>query len=458
LEPFAENGRTIPWEQALARFVDATGRPGPATWTQQEFPPGEGDFPVSGVSWFEAAAYARFAGKTLPTAYHWAAAAEPRAARWIAPLSNFGGRGASPASTRQNLHLFGGRDMAGNVKEWTATDTGSGYKYILGGGWDDPVYAFNDPDARNPFDRTRTFGFRCVKYSTDLTPPFLASLPATIRDFRRETPASAAEFELYRRLYRYDASPLDAKVTPRAYETADWRREEISVATAYGSGRMRIFLFLPRRGTTPFETVVFFPASNVLRTRTIEQLPMSGFEFVLKSGRAVALPEFLGTLSRATAVQDSTANDSTTYSDHVVAWIRDFSRAVDYLETRPDLRLDRLAMLGVSWGGRMGAIVPALDSRVRVQVLVNGGFSLQRSAAHVDQFNFASRVTIPTLMLNGRNDFYFPIEASQKPMFEAFRTPKDQKDYKLYDGGHNMPRAEMIKETLAWLDRFQPVR
>jgi hypothetical protein len=40
-------------------------------------------------------------------------------------------------------------------------------------------------------------------------------------------------------------------------------------------------------------------------------------------------------------------------------------------------------------------------------------------------------------------------------MFNAFRTPPDQKNHPLFDGGHNIPRAELIKETLAWLDRFQ---
>ena len=55
------------------------------------------------------------------------------------------------------------------------------------------------------------------------------------------------------------------------------------------------------------------------------------------------------------------------------------------------------------------------------------------------------------------SDFYFPVASSQKPMFDAWRAPKDQKEYKQYEGGHNIPRAELIKETLAWLDRFQGV-
>ena len=63
------------WQEAVARFVDATGRPGPATWEAGTYPDGTGDHPVAGVSWFEAVAYARFRGKELPTAYHWYRAA-----------------------------------------------------------------------------------------------------------------------------------------------------------------------------------------------------------------------------------------------------------------------------------------------------------------------------------------------------------------------------------------------
>ena len=51
--------------------VDSTGRPGPASWELGDYPEGQGDYPVTGVSRYEAAAYARFRGKQLPTVYHW---------------------------------------------------------------------------------------------------------------------------------------------------------------------------------------------------------------------------------------------------------------------------------------------------------------------------------------------------------------------------------------------------
>ena len=50
-------------------------------------------------------------------------------------------------------------------------------------------------------------------------------------------------------------------------------------------------------------------------------------------------------------------------------------------------------------------------------------------------------------MLNGKYDFYFPVESAQKPFFEHLGTPADQKKYLVYEGGHDVPRTELIKET-----------
>src|SRR5438105_12239481 len=70
-QPFVRDGRAVTGEDAVALFHDATGRPGPATWEVGGYPKGHEKSPVAGVSWYEAMAYAEFAGKSLPTAYHW---------------------------------------------------------------------------------------------------------------------------------------------------------------------------------------------------------------------------------------------------------------------------------------------------------------------------------------------------------------------------------------------------
>ena len=65
---FLRDGEELSWELAVAGFVDSTGQFGPSTWELGEYPAGEGTHPVSGLSWFEASAYARFRGMHLPTA------------------------------------------------------------------------------------------------------------------------------------------------------------------------------------------------------------------------------------------------------------------------------------------------------------------------------------------------------------------------------------------------------
>jgi pimeloyl-ACP methyl ester carboxylesterase len=72
----------------------------------------------------------------------------------------------------------------------------------------------------------------------------------------------------------------------------------------------------------------------------------------------------------------------------------------------------------------------------------------------VDLLNFAPRVKVPVLMLNGRFDFIFPLASSQEPMFRLLGTPKEQKRRVVYDTGHDVPRNELIKESLDWLDRY----
>ena len=72
----------------------------------------------------------------------------------------------------------------------------------------------------------------------------------------------------------------------------------------------------------------------------------------------------------------------------------------------------------------------------------------------VDEFNFVPRVTLPVLMINGRYDHRRPIETSQLPMYERLGTPQADKDHKLFDGGHFVPRNDLINETLSWLDSY----
>ena len=163
-EPFVRDGRAIPWEDGIKLLVDRAGRPGPATWEGGSPPAGQESFPVGGVSWYEAAAYAKFVGKQLPTVFHWAHAASVFASQWVIPGSNFQAQGPTRGVSFAGMSPSGAFDMAGNVREWCVNAAGD-KRYLLGGGWNDEPYAFNDAYSEEPFRRAPTNGIRLMKVS-----------------------------------------------------------------------------------------------------------------------------------------------------------------------------------------------------------------------------------------------------------------------------------------------------
>jgi predicted esterase len=412
----------------------------------------------SRVSWYEAAAYAEFAGKSLPTIYHWNLAAGPLSEAYIVPASNFSGVAVLPVGRKQGISPWGSYDMAGNVKEWAWNEAEPGKRYVLGGAWDEPDYMFADPDARSPFLRASNIGFRCVKYIGPESIPQAATDPGRPprRDLSKDKPVSDEIFRAYRSLYFYDKTPLDASVEPYGGGEEDWTAEKITYAAAYGNERAAAYLFLPKRARPPFQTVLFFPGETAFRQRTFSLTTTRALDVLpamLKSGRAVLYPVYKGSYERGggTEVEINTAS---AWRDRVILLAKDASRAIDYAETRPDLDRNKLAYYGYSEGANMGAIIASLDPRIRVCVLALGGLDFGRPLPENDPVNFLPRVKQPALMLNGRYDSYYPVELCQEPFYRLLGSAKNQKKRLIYDSGHMIPRYELIKAMLDWLDQY----
>jgi len=454
-EPFvAADGAVLPRGEAMARFTDTLGRPGPATWALGECPAGEDEHPVAGVSWYEAAAYAAWAGKTLPSAFHWNWVAQTFCSAQLAPLANFSGRGTVAVGTTRSVNRFGVHDLAGNVREWSLNPvTRTGERLILGGGWNDMGYAFMDAYAQSAFDRSATNGFRCVRVS--LSPAESERLGRTLelpfRDFRAETPVPDEVFAFFLRQFHYDRTPLAARVVAEQ-DVPFGRWQTVEFAAAYGGERMQAHLVLPPRGRPPFQVAVLFPGSLAIHNRNFTLAEVQRLDFIVRSGRALVLPIYKGTYERGGELHTDYPEATAAYRDHVVMWGRDLARTIDYLETRDDLDATRVAYVGLSWGGTMGTILPAVEKRIRANVLYVAGFCFQRALPEVDQVNYVGRVTQPTLMLNGELDFFFPAATSQEPMFEMLGTPPALKKRLTYPRGHTVPRLDFMRESLAWLD------
>ncbi len=182
------------WPSVL-RFTDRTGRPGPSGWSDGRFPAGKADHPAVGICWHEAAAYARWVGKRLPTAAEWQKAGgwpeqlgggtctrypwgdlfDPsRANLWASGLG-----ATTPVTAFRNGDTLNGiHQMTGNVWEWlddvldtipcrhgTTFQSWRPMRRIIGGAFD--TYLPSEATChfvtgQEELDRRDNIGFRCA--------------------------------------------------------------------------------------------------------------------------------------------------------------------------------------------------------------------------------------------------------------------------------------------------------
>lgn len=457
--PFVQDGKNISWEEAMALFVDKTNRHGPADWLAGTYPEGTENYPVGGISWYEAQAYASFVEKRLPTVYHFNVATEINEGMHIIPYSNLSNKGRAAVGEYESIGCFGTYDLLGNVREWLhSKPSGNNTRFILGGAWGEPFHAAQDALAKDPFDRSLKNGFRCMKYHEQ--PALQEELEKNIKELSArkglQKPVNEEIFATYLRQYDYDPSPLFTEISQESTGNKNYSCEKVTINAAYGGERMDIYCFFPKNSKRPFQPIVVFPDAGALfqsqfKTKFIKFLPG---EFLLNSGRAVIYPIYKGTFERRDGVPNGFPNESNFYKDHVIMWIKDFKRTVDYLESREDIDKDKLAFFGSSWGGIISGILPAVEKRIKVVVSISGGLAIQSSLPEVDQLNYLTRIKQPFLMLNGKYDFIFPLEKSQKPMFDLLGTSSGNKRHILSESTHLVRQDELIKQTLDWLDTY----
>ncbi|MEM6484114.1 MAG: SUMF1/EgtB/PvdO family nonheme iron enzyme [Pseudomonadota bacterium] len=440
----------LSWEDAMERFVDSTGRPGPSTWVAGDYPNGQDSHPVSGISWYEAEAYARFRGRQLPTLHHWRRAYSAGLFMDMLPLSNLSTESTVPVGTSNSISWSGHRDMAGNAREWVFNSVGL-RRYALGGAYVDNAYRAADMGfATFPWNREAGNGLRLAVVRDDadsLATAKSSRRERELRDIASEARVSDDVFEAYRINFERSNPPFDAEVQPVGSDRL-MRHEQISIEASDASRRFSMHVYLPKNAVPPYHAVVYWPGTIV------EDLTSYGdfnfqLDFVIKSGRAVVFPEYYGTFapSEPTATKEEA---SIRRRDAAIRGVKDFLRTVDYLETRPDIDAGKIALFGQSGGARYGGILLALDDRYRAAVLYTPPTSPGPSP-DTDTAHYLARVRTPVVMIAGEYDPIVPLPEA-RAMYEAIGTPESKKRFIITKGGHFVPIEVLIRESLAWFD------
>lgn len=466
---FVEDGQRLSHEAALAAFVDATGQPGPATWEFGDFPNGAGAYPVGGASWYEAVAYLRFRGKSLPTIYHWARAAlEPHSnsqplSSAMLPLANFGGAGPQQVGVSGALASHGTYDMAGNVAEWAWNESGD-HRWLLGGAWDDDTRMYSVRFTTPPFDRGSRHGFRGVRYLGDAPAEDLfGAVELQPRDFRDAVAVSDEVYALIRSQMAYVPSALNMQHEGVDESAEDWVREHVTVDVGYEDERMSVYLFLPKNVEPPYATFVYFPGLGPFISQPAEPSAVSfrlrpggHLRTLLQSGRAVAWPVWKGSYERWDDFISLTGDQYLrTFGTRMKEWAEDLGRTIDYLESRDDIRSDQIGYTGASFGASTSLALLALEERLTGALLLLPGFTYRDLPPEADAVNHVPRVTMPVLMIGGKYDYVFPVETAQQPLFDQLGTPDEDKIFLLYEMGHGpFPRGQTMRDMLPWLDKY----
>ena len=459
---FVDGEKTLSFDQAMARFRDSTGLPGPRGWSGGAPPAGRDNHPVTDVTWYEAAAFAEWKGKKLPSIYQWEKAGRYPLTAGIAASfpwglvggdvevterANFLGKGTMPVDSMPfGMSPWGAYHMAGNVSEWCRNPDPPGYA-ARGGGWKDNAYAFGQTAAYPPFFSAPTLGFRCVMGGGGDEGDFALSPLGFVPNYKAVDDRTFAEF---RRRYAYKPEPLQARVI-ESVETPDWTREKITYLVAGKS--VPAYLYLPKGFRRPLQVIHFAPAGDVTAGfRTLPQSIEASLAPFIRGGRAVfsvQLEGFLGRPNPPEWVRPEPAQDE--YVDYVVSRVTEIRRGLDYLETRQDLDRSRIGFLGVSAGGGTGVFVTALESRYRSVAFEGTGISRdeEKYAATANRINFVPRITAPKLMLQGRYDEDTSFKSEAEPMFRMLPEPKR---LQVFEGGH-VAREEIFIPTMTkWFD------
>jgi dienelactone hydrolase len=268
--------------------------------------------------------------------------------------------------------------------------------------------------------------------------------------------------------FEYDArQPLDVKDTVVG-ETPEATIHDLTYASA-NQQRVGAFLVVPK-GKGPFAPIVFGHWGGGSRAEFIPEAKLYA-----RAGAISILPDYpwdrAEPYRRTTNHFDKPEQDRDTFAQAVI----DLRRAIDVLLARKGVDPKRLAYVGHSYGAQWGAILTAVDRRMRTTVLVAGvgeiGDVLIKNpdpelaelrkalppgvldtyvkvVGEVDAIRFIRKAApVPVLMQFGRFEEHFDRDSANRYIAAA----SEPKKVLWYDSAHDMNDPQALRDRYAWL-------
>ncbi len=210
----------------------------------------------------------------------------------------------------------------------------------------------------------------------------LASVKAQEKTFTLPAPADNTE-ALRRAFYAYD-SDLPLNVTVKPLDDSEVRtRFRLDYDSAHDQ-RVAAIVAVPKKGKGPFPAVLLMHGSG--GDKDVNYIHGISEALVRRGFITLSIDaQYRGDRMRLGRVNDIKP-DSFTWRDAWVQTVIDLRRAVDYLETRPDVDKSRIGYLGVSMGGILGGILGGVEERVACFALVVPGGGFVELAKNIDKF------------------------------------------------------------------------
>jgi predicted esterase len=271
-------------------------------------------------------------------------------------------------------------------------------------------------------------------------------------------PIGIEAFQVMSKFFSYDKNiPLESIIVEQR-EESEYIREKI-VFRGVDDSQVPGYLALPKEGAAPYPCILLLHGLtgskeiwwNVDRSpgNLVEKLLVSGFAVLSLDakyhGERIAFNNYESpSIFVFQKGWDIRSNYMTVQS------VREYRRAIDYLETRIEIDTGRLGMIGYSMGGFMTFSLTAVDPRVKVSVACVTP-NIEEPYSPKAAYHFAPYINNrPFLMLMGKDDPFYTVEEAQQ--LHNF-IDSDVKEITFYNSGHRLP-DEWIERATEWMEKY----